>query len=69
MAKNKINEHPVSEEMLKGFKIGDPIARFGFFVNLTFQGIEDGRVLMGDCKGAIKKEPEWLFLKHARVAK
>lgn len=69
MAKNKVNEHLITEDMLNSFEIGHPIARFGFFVNLTFQGIEDGLVLMGDCKGAIKKEPQWLFLKHARVVK
>lgn len=69
MAKNKVNEHPVTEEMLEGFEIGHPIARFGFFVNLTFQGIVDDKVSFADKTGAVKKEPKWLFLKHARVAK
>jgi len=69
MAKNKINEHPITEEMLKGFKNGDPIARFGFFVNLTYQGMENDVVSFADKNGTIKKEPKWLFLKHARVAK
>jgi len=69
MAKNQLNEHPVTEQMLEGFEVGQPIARYCFFVNLTFKGIEDGNVVIADCNGDTKKHPKWLFLKHARVAK
>lgn len=69
MAKNKVNEHPITEEMLDNFNIGHPIARFGFFVNLTFISITDGKVVFADHVGNVKEEPKWLFLKHARVAK
>jgi hypothetical protein len=69
MAKNKVNEHVITEEMLNSFEIGKPIARFGFFVNLIFIWVEEGRVVFADQVGNVKTEPVWLFLKHARVAK
>lgn len=64
-----VNEHPITEEMLAKMQVGDPIARFGFFVNMTYQGMENDVVSFADKNGTIKKEPKWLFLKHARVAK
>jgi hypothetical protein len=69
MSKNQKNEHVISEEMLNSFEVGHPIARFGFFINLTFQGIENDKVHISDCNGDVKQHPVWLFLKHARVAK
>lgn len=66
MAKDKKLEYsPITEEILKGMKEGDPIARYGFFVNLTFVSSGDDHVTMMDSFGNTKKVYKWLFLKHA----
>lgn len=57
----------VTADMLDTLKVGDPIARYCFFVNLTFQGFENDKVVIMDINGDKKKIEKWLFLKYAEV--
>ena len=68
MAKST-NEIQVTEEMLANFEVGQKIDRYCFFTNITYQGMEGDNVVIHDKDGNVKKDPKWLFLKHARIAK
>lgn len=46
---------------------GDPVARYGPFVGLTFVGRENGHVTLRDKHGNEKRVYESLFLRHGFV--
>lgn len=63
----KVKDFPVTEEMLAKFEIGQNIDRYCFYTNITFQGVEDDKVILMDSQGRYKKDPKWLFFRHARM--
>lgn len=69
MKKKTDDLQPMTEEILKNLKEGDPIERYGFFVNLFFVSRANDHVTMKDSHGNTKKVFEWLFLKYSFVKK
>lgn len=63
----KVKGFPVTEEMLAKFEVGQTIDRYCFYTNITYQGMEDDKVVLMDKNGTYKKDPKWLFLRHARM--
>ncbi len=57
----------VTQEMLAGFKNGQVIDEYCFFKNVVFEEIEGNNVVLSDKFGNKKKDPIWLFLKHAKI--
>lgn len=71
MSKSSKNTQPVTQEMLDKFEIGQSIARYAFYTNLTYQGVDPktGNIIIHDINGDSKNYPKWMFLKYAEVAK
>lgn len=64
MNKSKSQLEAVDLHRLARLSAGDPVARYGQFVGLTFISHENGYVTLRDRHGNEKRVYESLFLKH-----